>query len=210
MSKLGDQSREAHSGFYLTLVSIMQSLALGYLLQLLGDQLLARGALPLNMVFQAVTALLAIILVWHQYAIGTIVYRWKLDIFDSIIPYLLGICEYSMIAAIGIPEAKTALSEVRFSLWLWSLAAFAFVSVFAYWNQFGKADCEPESRTPISMSRRSMLFTIGYVGMFSLLAYGCSAWHLPHRFHWIVSLFVSLAFLVELVRVERAYASIRR
>ena len=161
MSEFDDKSKDAHTGFYLTLVSIMQSLALGYLLQVLGAELVAKGTLPPNLVFQAVTSLLTVILVWHQYAIGTVAYRWKLDIFDSTIPFLMGIGEYSMIAAMAIPETKTAVSGMRFVLWLWSLAAFAFVSIFAYLNQYGKAELEIESKVFIAASKRSLLYTIG-------------------------------------------------
>jgi hypothetical protein len=210
MSAFDDKSKDAQPGFYLTLVSIMQSLALGYLLQVLGGELVAKGTVPLDMVFQGVASLLTIILVWHQYAIGTVAYRWKLDIFDSTIPFLVGIGEYLMIAAMGIPESKGALSGVRFSLWLWSVCAFAFVSIFAYWNQYGKAELDVGSRRFIAASRMSMFCTIGYCGAFALLAFGCSAWGLPERLQWVVSLCVSVAFLLEVIRVELVYASATR
>src|SRR5258706_1042313 len=99
MSSYTERSNDALSGFYLTLVSIMQSLAFGYLLQIVGSELTTNGKIGLNMVLQASTILLAIVLVWHEYAIGTVAYEgrsWRLDIFDSFIPFLIGIAEYLM------------------------------------------------------------------------------------------------------------------
>lgn len=210
MSKSDDKSKDDASGVYLTLISMMQSLALGYLLQLLGAELIAKGTLPLNMVFQATTALLVIILVWHQYAMGVIQYSWKLDIFDSILPFFMGITEYSLIASMAIPETNTALGDIRYNLWLWSLAAFAFVSIFAYWNQFGKTDPEPKMKALIAVSKRSMLQTIGYFLFFALLASALSIWRLAGRFNCILSLIITLSFLAELIRVEWTNTCLRR
>ena len=72
MNVVHEKSKQALSGFYLTLVSIMQSLALGYLLQVLGSKLTDTGTLPAITLLQAVTALLAIILVWHENENGSV------------------------------------------------------------------------------------------------------------------------------------------
>jgi hypothetical protein len=209
MSKLADKSKQAHAGFYLTLVSIVQSLALGFLLQLLDAELIAKGTLSLNISFQAITVFLGIILVWHEYAIGTIAYTWKLDIIDSAIPFLIGVAEYMMIAAMAIPEDNPTFGTKRYALWLWSLSAFAFTAVIAYLNQHKKAQVETdESSDVIKIPKKNLGFTVGYFVFFVLLAALFSFWRLPDKFLWIPSLVICVLFSVEAFRANRVYASV--
>ena len=206
MNKVDDTSTLA--GFYLSLVSIMQSLALGYLLQLFSEKC-SKNALSPTLFFQGASSLAAIILVWHQYAIGTVNYRWRLGMQDSIIPYFVGISEYLMIAAMGLPETRIAVRGGPFTLWLCSLVVFTSVSIWAYRNQYRKAERQTETDAHIAVSKRGLKCTVAYLGMFILLAIVCWIWALPQRFQWAVSLFISLAFLGELWRVSRAYDSVR-
>jgi hypothetical protein len=192
------RSMEAHSGFYLTLVSIMQSLALGYLLQLVGGQLISSGRISALVLFQSITSLTAIVLVWHQYAMGTIAYSWKLGMRDSTIPFIIGITEYSMVSAIAFQRPE----ESRFALWLWSVVAFAIVATVAYWNQYDKAALG-RGRNGDTGPRKSMLCTGGYCVGFCILAILHTKWPFQARLQSLVSLAVAIVFVVEYVRVSR-------
>ncbi len=209
MSKLDQKSRQAHAGFYLTLVSIMQSLAFGYLLQVLGAELITKGALSLNMLFQAATTLLAIILVWHEYAIGTIAYTWKLDLWDSAIPFVFGIAEYLMITFMVIPEDNKLFGETRYAYWLWSIAVFAFIGILAYLNQHKKAEIDSDENPEVkNIPKKNLRVTFAYLAFFVLLAAFFSIFRLPDKFCWIPSLFLSIMFGVESLRVNRVYAAL--
>jgi hypothetical protein len=209
MSKLEQKSRQAHAGFYLTLVSIMQSLAFGYLLQVLGSELTTRGMLSLNISLQALTMLLILILVWHEYAIGTIAYAWKLDFFDSTIPFLFGITEYAMISFMAISDDKQFFGKTRYVCWLWSIAAFAFVGVLAYFNQHKKAEIDSdENPNTLKIPKKNMFVTIGYFAFFVVFAGVLSHFQIPDKYCWIPSLVLTIMFAIESFRANRAYADL--
>jgi hypothetical protein len=209
MSKLTDKSKLAHAGFYLTLVSIMQSLAFGYLLQVLGTELTTKGSLSANMLFQATTMLLILILVWHEYAIGTIAYTWKLDFWDSAIPFFFGITEYAMISFMAIPEDNKLFGKTRYACWLWSIAAFAFVGILAYLNQHKKAEIDSDENPEVlKIPKKNLLVTFFYLAFFVMIAGICSIYQLPNKYCWILSCFLTIMFGVESLRANRIYADL--
>src|ERR1019366_3193443 len=108
---------ETQRSFYLTLISMIQSLAFGYLL----------------------TTILVILLVWHEYAIGTMLYVWLIDFWDSLIPFLFGVTQFSLISALKAQDWSP-------SVWFFSLAAFAALSFWAFMNQFVKGSAYVENQ----------------------------------------------------------------
>ncbi len=68
--------------FYLTLVSIIQSLTLGYLLNKYFE-ILARGEMTVILTIHSLCSLIAIILIWHEYAVGADSIKWRVDFIDS-------------------------------------------------------------------------------------------------------------------------------
>jgi hypothetical protein len=205
MNRIEQKHRDAQSSFYLTLVSIMQSLALGYLLQTLGSTLIANGGLPWNMIFQSLTVLICIVLVWHEYAIGTVVYWWRLDIMDSAIPFIIGIAEYFSIAVIAIPETHKHLGAVRYALWVWSLAAFALTGTIAYINQSSKAKAEPGMKSLLITPKRNLRHAIGNMVAFACIALFISFFPIPTQYQWVISAAICGAFLLEVVRINKGY-----
>jgi hypothetical protein len=200
-----DNCKEALSGFYLTLVSIVQSLILGYLFQVMWVEIIGPDDFSFNTLLQAGTSLLGIILVWHIYAVGAAAYSWKLDIWDSVIPFAMGICQYAMIAALSIQKTNAKYGDVRYILWLWSLVGFALVSVFAYFNQYKKADPKHGSINLIPASKMNMTRTLKYLVVFAFFADCCSIWKLPENIHWVVSLIIMVSFLLEMRLFDRTY-----
>ena len=207
MSGFNERLKDALGGFYLTLVSVMQSLALGFLLQSAGATLLSAGRLPWGLLLQSATVLLALVLVWHQYAFGTVAFRWRLDLFDSAIPFAIGTSEYLMIAVMVSSQKRSPVAVHGFAFWLWFLSAFAGVSAMAYLNQSRKAERTRESETLIAPSRRSMQFTLAYCLSFTAAALVASFAPLAQCSRLAVSTAILATFLAEAVRIDRAYAA---
>jgi hypothetical protein len=199
--ELEEKPKTDLSAFYLTLVSIIQSLAFTYLLGRLETLLSNPATRTANTGLQAIMAFLAIVLVWHQYAMGAIFFKWTLDIWDSVIPFLLGAAEYFMIATM----AKA------YSLWLWSLPPFIFLAALAYWNQYRKAVVQGQTEASIQLlSRRSAKFTLFYFVSFLALAFFFPVRQMPVCSYWILSLIICVMFVVETYRINRGYASALR
>jgi uncharacterized membrane protein YidH (DUF202 family) len=123
---------DSSGAFYLTLVSIIQSLTFGYFLQKVDAALEADG-LSWLLVLRSVAVLFAIILVWHEYAMGATVYRWRLDMFDSFIPFGFAIVQYIMIFFLSSSRRLFMLSSAE--SWLVANSALTLVGALAYWNQ---------------------------------------------------------------------------
>jgi hypothetical protein len=87
---------ETQRSFYLTLSSMIQSLAFGYLLATVSLLSLLTPAYWL----MVLNTFIVIVLVWHEYAIGTMLYVWLIDFWDSAIPFLYGITQFSLISAL--------------------------------------------------------------------------------------------------------------
>lgn len=205
MISIDSKHHQAHSGFYLTLVSIMQGLALGYLLQVLTAEVTSLGYLTLLTTFQALTSLVIIVIVWHEYAIGTILFRWKLDLLDSAIPFLFGIAQYVMIAAISIPTTNHILSQSRFSLWLWTQPAFCLVSCVAYWNQYKKAIVDEDAKYVKSAPRRNFFQALVTAAVFGLIAVSNSTIHFTNSAQWLSAFCIAAAFIGHALRINCAY-----
>jgi hypothetical protein len=88
---------------YLTMIAIIQGVALGAAIvttqQQLQDQ---RGTINrFTVVSQALTVFVAIVVITHRYLILTIDDRWAPTIFDTLIPYALGVGEITTAVVIG-------------------------------------------------------------------------------------------------------------
>lgn len=209
--KLDEKSRLAHSGFYLTLVSIMQSLALGYLLQVVGTEIAMHGIPRLNVILQSLVALVAIIMVWHEYAMGTLIYRWVLGVFDSTIPFLIGITESAMISTISIPVENPNIGAVRYQLWLWSIAVFAGAGTIAYLNQWRRAEVDHDARPMLSVPRRNVRRSLKLLAFFFALALGATIFSdLVEKRAWIISFLILVLFSINLVRIALAYSEAQK
>jgi hypothetical protein len=88
---------ESNRTFYLTLTSMIQSLAMGYLLTSIDFTAMP----PIADVLQAVATFTLIILVWHEYAISTMLFVWVVDLWDSVIPFVFGFTEFFIISTLN-------------------------------------------------------------------------------------------------------------
>jgi hypothetical protein len=90
---------------YLTLVAIIQGAAFGLLFLTLQSQLtpLVWSAHTAMTLTQAIATGLTIVIVTHEYLLLTVDARWVPTVFDTLIPYLLGLSEIWMAISTGHP-----------------------------------------------------------------------------------------------------------
>jgi hypothetical protein len=125
---------------YNTLTSVVQSLALGTLGYVI-SQIFFEDHLPQSIgsitsksliitliIIKLILAICAICVLWHRYITNNQFDAWKLDVFDALIPLLLGFFEILMI--LTIPKAIVYFASFFMCLSLLGIAA--------YWNAIRK------------------------------------------------------------------------
>lgn len=117
--RVGDTYREG----YLTLLAIIQGVALGILIPEIQQQWLQNPAASYRtrIATQALATLIIVIVTTHRYLLLTVIGRWVPTVFDTVIPYALGVCEISAAVTIG-----------RNIAWWCSVAVFSVSAVSAF------------------------------------------------------------------------------
>lgn len=115
--------RGAFSTIYLTLLSIIQGVALAVLFAKV-DSLIDGHEFHAPQVVMATGIFLAIVAVWNQYQMGVMLYAWTAEIFDAFIPFGLGLTEYAMISAID--RGASAVLFANGALLVMGIAAFEY------------------------------------------------------------------------------------
>jgi hypothetical protein len=184
---------ETQRSFYLTLISMLQSLAFGYLLTTIS----LKDLLTPSYGLQVLSTFLVILLVWHEYAIGTMLFAWLVDFWDSTIPFLFGIVQFFLISALK-PQDWSA------SAWFFCLSAFAALSLWASWNQFAKGSAHVENREVLSIYGHTKHRTMIYVAVSCVvfLVEGIFARSAP-RNGWLLLTLVAAGTIVLVVFAAR-------
>lgn len=114
---------------YVTLVSIIQCLAMGFLINAT-EKAVSEKTVNLVWGLRAVVALLVILVVWHRY-VTSFRYLWEMSWLDTLIPFLMGMVECWIIFSID-PD-KTPL------VWfVASMIGFEVTVAAAYFNAYRK------------------------------------------------------------------------
>lgn len=82
---------------YLTLVSIIQGVALGWLVQTIGPDY---RHLTADQIGRALAVFAFIIAVWQEYMVGSTMFAWVPGVLDSLTPFLLGLGECLAVSAV--------------------------------------------------------------------------------------------------------------
>lgn len=119
--------RDLHESFaptYLTLISIIEGVLLGFMFELLSE---GRPDLHLRdpAALLVLNNVVLIILVWNEYRMGAFMFRWIPSIADAIIPFSLGGMQAGLILTVSRPVT-----------WLAWLGAFYLVAAAAYQNMY--------------------------------------------------------------------------
>jgi hypothetical protein len=166
---LREDAKDLFPTIYLTLVSMVQALALEELLDvaLRGDPppAGARGALLSLQLFAVFVGLLV---VWHDYVLGVIRYRYVVGIQDSLIPFLLAFGEF------GLIESTRRGSLVAWFRW-W--AVLLGMGVWIYVHQYTRARADPANGDvdarwgPFTLRQRVAFLTGGALAALALAAW---------------------------------------
>lgn len=138
MNPFRAKSFEATPNIYLTLISIIQGLALGSLADHLDFHCNGQsaGKFLIRMLMYGV-AIQMIAVTWHEYANSTICFRWPLGLRDTWIPILLGLCEYLVVKNAEFSHAR--------AFWVW-LSLFVLLGFAAFINRSHHIRNAPENR----------------------------------------------------------------
>lgn len=152
MEAIRKRAKELFPSIYLTLVSIIQSLALGYLLSSLKDsqQFWTLNSESLIAWLQIAAMCQIIFLIWHEYVVGVISFQWVLGISDSIIPFGFGISQFALISFIN---------PSTLYLWLYSMGVLNGIALFAYKNMYRKAKRDTDNEEVLKVVDSCQRFT---------------------------------------------------
>ncbi len=168
MSTVRARAKEQLPQVLLTLMSIIQALALEFLWD---DVRVAERALRWDAVstwFQIVADMLGIVQVWLLYTSATMRVRWTPSMRDLIIPFLIGILEFILIDLTG-PDHR--------GLWFLTLASVYIVASWDAQSVFSRARQDPDNveffsrfRPPTLLDRIELPLVIGTLIGFGLVA----------------------------------------
>ena len=184
--------------YYITLVSIIQAAAFGFfLLQLQPDFVdnngVIRNSIPL--IFLCLSTFFVLIEIWYEYMMGALAMKWFPKIFDSIIPFLLGIFEALMILYLGSNNIPG---------WYVTLSLVCFCSFFAFLNMYRGCNCHYEENKVILESIQDdpnkTLCIILISGFFFLL---CGIFE--YLYHALTVYIALLSFLIIVTFVIRRH-----
>ena len=104
MNSMHDRAKEHFPTILLTLLSIVQALAL----ELLWSHIIEQGALyewsfaALLSWVQILATLIGIVLIWVVYASNVMRFSWVPSISDTVVPFVVGLLEFSLVALLGV------------------------------------------------------------------------------------------------------------
>ena len=186
MSKKAELISNYFATIYLTVISLLQSIALSQLVPIIIVYMQTTEhpwtdvhLLPLLLM------LLIIFIVWHHYAIGIFFLRWFPNIIDTIIPFMVSIGQFFLISFLTI---KSTTDSMQIEIWTKGFAVFLVTGSVAYFGAAWRLD--PELFTNI-MTRQAADRHGRYVRRYYSLA-GCSI--------LVQGLF---AFLIALIHTEQ-------
>jgi hypothetical protein len=109
--RLAAMIEPSFSGIYLTLLSIIQSVALGFLAVELNGVLSESPISPMRLVLVANTFLLLVV-VWYGYLEGLLSLYWTPSIVDSLLPFGIGLSECSLATSSDDPAAWFVIAAI--------------------------------------------------------------------------------------------------
>ena len=125
IEEIWERMRSPFTSFFLTLLSIIQGTALAALFAKV-DSLITRQDFHAPQIVMAIGIFFAIVTLWTQYQMGSLLYTWPVRVIDAFIPFVFGLFEFVMI--IGM-EHGTFFVLVTFGL-------FFVITVFGFEYQY--------------------------------------------------------------------------
>lgn len=175
---------------YLTLVSIIQGVALAFLVQVVGADY---RSISIDKAGRITAIFLVIVVVWQEYAVGSTMYAWIPTSVDAFVPFLLGAGEGMMIAAVG----GTIREFLLMTMLTW-IAGFVAALNYAIHASLARLDTTRQSQRILATHPRSLpiLDAVGLTGVIAMLSYSTSTLPQPRPAVFSWSLVVLLAGLM--------------
>src|SRR5215213_2604226 len=161
----GRYAKDLQPTFYVSTGAIVQSLALTYLL----SRTIEKGSPKIMDAFSSLPAqvywlkfLIAfeiILLIWHEYVVGLIFFRWVWSFWDSFVPFLMGVAEFYLVTRLGVRDL---------SPWLWGMAFVSVMGFGSYINQYVQSRRDPENRDALKKIHRERVVSIGSLGILTV------------------------------------------
>ena len=144
--------KDSLSPVYLTLLSVIQGVALADLALIVGagyqQFTVVRWLLVLVSFWMAIN-------VWHTFTIHITLWSWIPDLRDAIVPFMIGAIELVFYHTISL----------SLSAWLFIVAIIASMATLAYWYVGQRAQEESENARMLSLLRRQLrLFAVYNLG----------------------------------------------
>jgi len=133
-----ERIKNQFSSAYLTLISLIQASILGFFIYDFSNEVISISSFTLDSIVifcEYVAVFLLIVVVWGEYVMGAMVFKWIPGIADAFIPFLMGIAQASAIYFVDYELS---------SQWLFSLASLCALSWWAYRNMYQKSEKHKE------------------------------------------------------------------
>jgi hypothetical protein len=142
-----DRIENSFREIYLTIIGIVQGVALGYLAITIVDDYQTLGV---DRRGRIVGIILFFLICWQEYMVGSCAFSWVPTILDSIAPFLLGLAEFFVIAAIERPLSH----YLFFSMILYGMGIFAALNYYFQTRRYDSA-LNKTSRTVVDAHPRA-------------------------------------------------------
>ena len=130
MNRKADFVNTYFGSIYLTIIALLQGIALFQLVPYLIDYFTSQQIRIANLyTVQLFLMLLIIFVVWHHYVNGILYLRWFPNIIDALIPFAISISEFFMMSFLKY-DYKT--SNINLHMWLQTFACFLIFGSIAY------------------------------------------------------------------------------
>lgn len=116
----------SHESSYLSLMSIVQGVAFGFLALQVYENIRDYGLVAWIL---TITTFLLIILTWNEYIIGITIFKWVPNLIDASIPFLLSASEICLAATI----------KEKYQDWYFAFFIFCIVALIAFCNMYYRA-----------------------------------------------------------------------
>ncbi|MHB9025665.1 MAG: hypothetical protein ACYC7E_16090 [Armatimonadota bacterium] len=137
---------ESFSTVYLTLISIILASVFGYFIYMIGTN----TNLSFTKICFSVTAFLILVITWHEYMIKATAMRWMPNIFDTILPYSLGIS--------GMFMVKSIFTESY--LFYLNVFIYCCIGYIAFKNAYYKASKHPDNAYVLGLLGKYIDYTL--------------------------------------------------
>jgi hypothetical protein len=197
MNSMRTRAKDAFPAVLMTLLSIIQALALEFLWGYIrdNDYLWALDWPALLAWLQIVAAMLGIVQVWLFFTSVAMRFRWTPNVRDLLLPFLIGVLEFTFIDLIGAPNL---------SWWLVALAMVYGLSMWVSQDIFVRARRDPDNEEFFGVVEPATVANlIGPVATVSVLLIFAAAVRVVGAGHWLALAATLFAIVSLLHRVEQ-------